>query len=84
MGDDVVAQTHRVMANLGAVLEGAGAGLSDVVNTTIYLTDLGDFAAMNEAYGGYFGDDPPARATVEVAALPKGARVEISAVAWLG
>jgi len=84
VGDDVVAQTHRVMANLGAVLEGAGAGLSDVVNTTIYLTDLGDFAAMNEAYGGYFGDDPPARATVEVAALPKGARVEISAVAWLG
>ena len=80
----MVEQTHRVMQNLAAVLEAAGATLASVVRTTIYLVDLADFAVVNEAYGGYFARIPPARATVGVAALPKGARVEISAEAWLG
>ncbi len=81
---DVAAQTHRVMRSLGAVLEAAGAGFDRVVRTTIYLTDLDAFARVNEAYGGYFDDPAPARATVEVAALPKGVEVEIDAVAYLG
>jgi 2-iminobutanoate/2-iminopropanoate deaminase len=74
-------QTDRVMNNLKAVLEAAGLGFADVVRTTIYLVDLGDFAAVNEAYGAWFGPTPPARATVQVSALPKGARVEIDAIA---
>jgi 2-iminobutanoate/2-iminopropanoate deaminase len=74
-------QTERVLANLGAVLEAAQCGFGDVVKTTIYLTNLGDFAQVNAVYAGYFGDPPPARATVQVAALPKGARVEIDAIA---
>ena len=81
---DVVAQTERVMENLGAVLAAAGAGFHDVVRCTIYLVDLGDFAQVNEVYGRRFPHDPPARATVQVAALPRGARVEIDAVAVLG
>ena len=81
---DVAAQTHRVMQSLGAVLEAAGAGFDQVVRTTIYLTDLGAFPRVNEAYGGYFDAPAPARATVEVAALPKGVEVEIDAVAYLG
>jgi 2-iminobutanoate/2-iminopropanoate deaminase len=81
---DVAAQTHRVMQSLGAVLEAAGAGFDDVVRTTIYLTDLGSFSRVNEAYGSYFAAPAPARATVEVAALPKGVEVEIDAVADLG
>ena len=81
---DVAAQTHRVMQSLGAVLEAAGAGFDDVVRTTIYLTDLGAFSRVNEAYGSYFDAPAPARATVEVAALPKGVAVEIDAVADLG
>lgn len=80
---DVAAQTARVMANLGAVLAAAGAGLEHVVRCTIYLADLGDFAKVNEVYGRSFPKDPPARATVQVAALPRGARVEIDAVAVL-
>ena len=80
----MVDQTHRVMANLAAVLEAAGVTLAAVVSTTIYLADLADFGVVNEAYGSYFPSTRPARATVEVAALPKGARVEISAIAWLG
>ncbi len=78
---DVVAQTERVMENLGAVLGAAGVGFDAVVRTTIYLVDLADFAKVNEAYGSYFRGAPPARATVQVAALPRGARIEIDAVA---
>jgi len=81
---DVAAQTHRVMQSLGAILEAAGAGFDHVVRTTIYLTDLRAFSEVNEVYGGYFDDPAPARATVEVAALPKGVEVEIDAVADLG
>lgn len=78
---DVRAQARKVMVNLGAVLEAAGSSFERVVKTTIYLTDLKDFGAVNEIYGGYFGAEPPARATVQVAALPKGAMVEIDAIA---
>lgn len=80
---DVAAQTERVMENLGAVLAAAGAGFGHVVRCTIYLADLGDFAKVNEVYARRFPRDPPARATVQVAALPRGTRVEIDAVAVL-
>jgi 2-iminobutanoate/2-iminopropanoate deaminase len=81
-GHDVEAQARQVMRNLKAVLEASGAGFAKVVKTTIYLTDLGDFAAVNKVYGSYFeGVEPPARATVQVAALPRGAKVEIDAIA---
>lgn len=78
---DVRAQTERVMENLAAVLRAAGLGFEAVVKTTIYLVDLADFAAVNEVYGRRFPHAPPARATVQVAALPRGARVEIDAIA---
>ena len=78
---DVRAQAKRVMENLRAVLEAAGASFGSVVKTTIYLQDLKDFAAVNEVYGGYFTVSPPARATVQVAGLPRGALVEIDAIA---
>ena len=78
---DIVAQTERVMENLKAVLEAGGAGFGKVVKTTIYLADLADFAKVNETYGRYFPKAPPARATVQVAALPRSARVEIECVA---
>jgi 2-iminobutanoate/2-iminopropanoate deaminase len=74
-------ETRRVMENLKAVLLAGGASFHAVVKTTIYLTDLGDFAKVNEVYGSFLGAPPPARATVQVAALPRGARVEIDAVA---
>ncbi len=77
-------QTRRVLENLGAVLQAAGSGLDRVVKTTVFLADMGDFGAMNRVYAEFFGDDPPARAAVEAAALPRGARVEIEAVALLG
>jgi 2-iminobutanoate/2-iminopropanoate deaminase len=80
-GDDVVAQTERVMQNLAGVLAAAGMGFGDVVRATIYLTDLADFAAVNEVYGRRFTGEPPARACVQVAALPKGAKIEIDVVA---
>jgi len=80
---DVVAQTHRVMANLKAILAAEGLTFADVVKTTLFLTDLGDFQRVNEAYATYFESDPPARSTVQVAALPKGAKVEIELVAAL-
>ena len=80
---DVRAQTDRVLRNLAAVLAASGAGLGDVVKTTIYLTDLQDFGAVNEVYGRYFPKTPPARATVGVAALPRGVQVEIDAIAIL-
>lgn len=78
---DVEAQTRQVMANLGAVLEAAGTGFNNVVKTTIYLTDLNDFTKVNAIYAEYFPETAPARATIEVAALPKGAVVEIEAIA---
>jgi len=74
-------QTHRALRNLRAILEGAGSGLDRVVKTTVFMTDLGEFGAMNDIYATYFTSDPPARSTVQVAALPAGARVEIEAVA---
>jgi len=79
---DFAAQARRVMDNLAAVVGAAGLSMADVVRTTIYLTDLADFAAMNEVYGGYFAPPFPARSTVQVAALPRGARVEIDAMAY--
>jgi 2-iminobutanoate/2-iminopropanoate deaminase len=78
---DVGVQTRRVMDNLAAVVTAAGLSLTDVVRTTIYLIDLNDFARVNEVYGSYFGEPYPARATVQVARLPRDARVEIDAVA---
>jgi 2-iminobutanoate/2-iminopropanoate deaminase len=81
VGDDIAVQTHRALRNLQAVLEGAGSGLDRVVKTTVFMTDLGEFGAMNEVYAEYFTSDPPARSTVQVAGLPAGARVEIEAVA---
>jgi len=80
---DTAAQAERVMKNLGAVLQAAGTSFDSVVKTTIYLTDLADFGKVNEVYGRYFPAAPPARATVQVAALPRGSRVEIEAVAVL-
>jgi len=77
----IEAQTERVLRNLEAVLSAGGSTLESVVKTTVYLTDLADFPAMNTVYGKFFRQDPPARATVQVAKLPAGARVEIDAVA---
>ena len=74
-------QTDRVLKNLAAVLEAAGTGLDQVVKTTVFLADMGDFAAMNEVYGRFFTDVPPARATVAAAGLPRDAKVEIEAIA---
>lgn len=81
VGGDIAAQTHRVFRNLEAILREAGGGLDTVVKTTVFLSDMGDFAAMNEVYAEYFGHHRPARATVEAGALPKGVDVEIEAVA---
>ncbi len=77
----VAQQTERVMLNLAAILQAAGSGLDQVVKTTVFLTDMGDFAAMNEVYARAFGDHRPARSTVAVASLPKGVSVEIEAIA---
>lgn len=79
----IEAETERVMANLTSVLDAAGCVWDDVVKTTIFLVDMADFAAVNAIYGRFMSDPPPARSTVAVAALPKGARVEIEAVARL-
>jgi len=78
---DVARQTERVIENLKAILEAAGSGLSNAVKTTVFLKDMNDFAAMNEVYGRYFKASPPARATVEVARLPRDVRVEIELIA---
>ena len=78
---DVIDQAEQVMKNLGAVLKAAGLDFSHVVRCTIFLTDLGDFTKVNEVYGRYFTGAPPARATVQVAALPRGSKVEIDAIA---
>lgn len=80
---DIAVQTEQVMRNLGAILEAAGSSLANLVKTTVYLVDLGDFAAMNEIYARQVGDRPPARATIEVSQLPSGALVEIEAVAHI-
>ncbi len=78
---DIAVQTNRILDNLAAVLAAAGSGLDRVVKTTVFLADIGDFAAMNDAYAKRFGDHRPARSTIGVAALPRGARVEIECVA---
>jgi 2-iminobutanoate/2-iminopropanoate deaminase len=77
----IAGQTARVIENLKAVLEACGSSLDRVVKTTVYLKDLSEFAAMNEVYGRYFGPNPPARATVEAARLPRDVRVEIDCIA---
>jgi 2-iminobutanoate/2-iminopropanoate deaminase len=82
--EDVVGQTRRCLENLNAVCQAAGASLSEAVRCTVYLADMDDFARMNEAYGDFFGeDDPPARVAIGVAALPRGADVEIDAIVAL-
>lgn len=78
---DIRQETHRVMKNLDAVLQAAGTSFDEVVKTTIYLVDLDSFAVVNEVYGTYFSGSLPARATIQVAALPRGAQVEIDAIA---
>ena len=83
VSDDVAEQARRVMQNLQAVLAAADATLAQVAKTTIYLVDLADFGRVNEVYGSFFEADAPARATVQVSALPLGARVEVEAVAVL-
>ena len=82
VGTDVTAQTQQVFKNLAAVLEAAGCSLATVLKTTVFLKDMGDFEAMNAVYAEAFGADRPARSTVAVAGLPKGALVEIEAVAF--
>lgn len=84
VGDDVAAQTERVMQNIKAVLDGAGASLGSVVKTTVFLKDMNDFAAMNEVYARYFGEHRPARSAVQAARLPKDVLVEIETIAVIG
>jgi len=79
----IAEQTRQVMKNLAAVLDAAGSDLQLVVKTSVFLADMEEFAAMNEVYGKFFGDEPPARATVQAVRLPRDARVEIEAVALL-
>lgn len=79
--DDVQGQARRALENLSAVLQAAGSSLADVVKTTVFLVDMADYAKVNEVYGEYFSDVPPARSAVAVAALPRGARVEVEAIA---
>ena len=79
--DGIVAQTRRALSNLGEVLGAAGLGLGNVAKTTVFMADLSEFSQMNEEYGKHFSAPFPARSTVQVAALPRGARVEIDAVA---
>ncbi len=78
---DIAVQTRRALDNVKAILTTAGASLENVVKTTVFMADLGEFAAMNEVYAEYFPANPPARSTVEVKALPRGAKVEIEAIA---
>lgn len=80
---DVAVQTRRVLDNMGELLRAAGAGFGHVVKTTIFLADMGDFATVNQVYAGYFAEPFPARATVQVARLPRDVRVEIDAIAVL-
>ena len=84
VGEGIAEQTEQVFTNLRTILEAAGSSLDRLVKTTVYLTNLGDFQGMNEVYRGRVGDVPPARATVEVSALPSGVLVEIDAIALAG
>jgi 2-iminobutanoate/2-iminopropanoate deaminase len=79
----IAVQTEQIFQNLRAILEEAGSGLDRLVKTTVFLLDLGEFQAMNEVYARHVGEVPPARSTVEISALPSGARVEIDAIALL-
>ncbi|MEO7674987.1 MAG: RidA family protein [Pyrinomonadaceae bacterium] len=81
VSDDIAEQTEQVLINLAAVLEAADASLADVVKTTVFLADMGEFAAMNEVYAKHFADNKPARATVQAARLPRDAKVEIDCIA---
>ena len=81
VGADISAQTEQVMRNIGALLKAAGLGFEHVVRTTVFLADLNEFAEMNACYAGFVTDPPPARATVQVARLPRDVRVEIDAIA---
>ena len=83
VSSDVISQTHRVLQNIGAILETAGGSFRDIVRTTVFLTDLQDFTAMNSVYATYFEESQPARSTVQVTALPKAANIEIDAIAIL-
>lgn len=82
-GEPIAAQTEQALENLSAILEEEGASIDDVLKVTVFLDDIDDFDEMNETYGSYFDDEPPARSAVEVAALPKGVGVEIEAIASL-
>ncbi len=84
VGTTAAEQAGRCLESLQAVCEAAGASLARAVRLTVYMTDLGEFAAVNEVYGSFFADDPPARVTVEVSGLPRGAQVEIDAIVALG
>lgn len=84
VGTTIEKQTARVFENLKAILESAGASLGSVVKTTVFLSDMGEFAAMNEVYARYFGAHKPARSTVQAARLPKDVKVEIEAIAAIG
>lgn len=79
--DDVSEQAHRVMKNIGGILGDVGLGYGDIVKTTVFLADIADYPAVNEVYGSYFGDEPPARSAVQAGALPGGFLVEIEVVA---
>jgi 2-iminobutanoate/2-iminopropanoate deaminase len=83
VGGDIAAQTEQVMRNLSALLEAAGAGFEHVVRTTVFLADMDEYAGMNDVYGRYMVDPPPARATVQVARLPRDVKVEIDLIAVL-
>lgn len=83
VGNDIMVQTKRVLENIKAVLETAGANLTNVVKTTVYLVDMDDFNTMNEIYATYFSEKPPARSTVEVSKLPKGSKIEVDVIAYV-
>jgi 2-iminobutanoate/2-iminopropanoate deaminase len=83
VGETIQEQTEQVFRNLAAILDAAGSGLDRLVKTTVFLTDLGDFAGMNEVYATKVGDRPPARSTIEIAALPSNVKLEIEAIATL-
>ena len=80
---DIASRTHQIMANIRAIAKAADTELVDIIKTTIFLTDLADFRTVNEAYGKYFPTEPPARSTVQVAALPLGANIEIESIIFL-
>ena len=81
VSDDISAQTRRVLDNISGLLKSEGLSLGNVLKTTVFLTDLGNFQIVNEIYGSYFSSEPPARSTVQVSALPKGAKIEIEVIA---